>query len=106
MAYVHHPDGATVVEHVGSRTIEFDEGVARVDLPHLLAAYRKAGYVVTEDAPQVAPAPPARNASADAWRAYARTVATDPQHLEDIEAMTRDQLRDAYGEVAGGRLDD
>lgn len=42
---------------------------------------------------------PAGNASADDWKAYAKSVAPADEH-EAIDAMSRDELRDKYGKAS------
>lgn len=44
--------------------------------------------------------PPAGNASADDWRAYARPLAQDSEEAAAIEEMGRDELRAKYGPKA------
>lgn len=95
--FVHHPDQKhTGTERVGARTVAFTDGVAEVTVPSVVRHYRRAGFVVTDERGRDAAAP-AGNASVEEWRAYARERATDPQHLEDIEQMGRDELRKVYG---------
>ena len=103
MSYVYHPEqGFSGTERVGARLVEFEGGVARVDLPDLLGRYQRLGYVVS-DAAGHDPLAPARNASTDEWRAFAHSRATSPEEHAEIDETGRDDLRDTYG--AAGDLD-
>lgn len=103
MSFVQHPDGTfTGTERVGARLVEFEDGVARVDLPDLLGRHQRLGYVI-DDGQGNDPLAPARSASTEEWRVFAHSRATSPEEHAEIDETSRDDLRDTYG--AAGDLD-
>lgn len=50
-----------------------------------------------EESPSAPANRPAKNATKDAWQAYARTRAQDPFEAAAIDDLTKDQLIEQYG---------
>ena len=95
--FVHHPQqGYTGTDQVGARRVEFQDGVAEVDLPSLLGRYTRLGYVITDAGGHDVGEPP-RNGTTEAWRDYARTRAQGDGDLRAIEELGRDELVERFG---------
>lgn len=86
MAHVSHP---AFPEDI----LEVDDVDSWVEQGWVLVPEKDAALADLQQAPPVAPAVPAGNASFEAWAEYARSQGATPEELADA---TRDQLRDQY----------